>query len=1801
MSLDFDSAALQMQQDEEEYDQEDYMREQELQKLLTDLPHDMLEDSGDHLSNFSDCSASKEHEQVHESWDQEARWNDHPTTANPQNGLNLYAEHFLYDHGNIQGEMHASEWPDHRGADEERNMYEISGRASDDGSDDVYLGGDGYQAQNHLPQDNAYHLPENFRLPYTNGHQQDFSNQHKTANFVDAKKEHLKFGTSETTNSQAVEPYKVIYKPYQNNIQKTVAISPDTTRRIEAFDDLQQEFLGTGENASDNVQILQLQVLNKAKGRQLEELNKQLEERAQQIRYLSHQLSIVKDEKDGMCLSLQESQKLYQGGKEREVQLEGQIKALEAQIQTLAANEEKLIKQAKVAETAMESTQQQLMELRRSEALQRTREQHEAIVAALEQKCEEQVVSLQEKLNARCLELQEQTELCCHLRAHMKQLERTLEESKLEKNAIINQLSRSLEESQNQCANLLQTGLVQETHQLRLQLQQAQSAQLISNEMNQALQEELKELKEELVLYESAAKHGVYLSDPGGKLNVDMTESYVDLGIKKVNKRTRLHSDAQNKEVDKELCKDEIILELKAEMERLLSSNKAKRDRVSQLQNNLKECQRMIAELKQLVKTNGQEAKGRNIESPSDVLQSKISASENNLKEDVMRLQKENQALQQAVESQSARIQELEENEEKLKKANQDLCSQMRQIVQDFDRDKQETIDRYERTYRQHYEDMKKKYYEDLVEEHSAEKEKLIRAYDENVAQLKAEIDRVNKEMLTVKECYITVCREKDEQEAALKGRFDREQQLKEENLKNQLLEEKEKALNSLRAELEETFKNSVLTAKAQWQEEKEADMKRRVENEVETAKACWEREHKESTDQAIWEVEKEWQHRLNQAVEEGKKTVMELKDCCSQTQPVTITDETLSQLLAKEVEKQTLTLQEALKEKEKVLREHEANLEMRHRENIAHQVEVALTKAHARWLQELTELEEYKTHLKAAQETWEKDYEVNTAKQVSLAVSAAEEKWKKELENGNQTRVRTKELEEKVLSLKRELELKKEEIPAIVKAELAKARSLWNKEKQEEVLVIQEQNEKDYRTFLQDHRNKINELLAKAKEDFAKQKAELLEQKEADLKLCLERKQQEWAAQEAKRFQNEVCQYEDRTLIQMELLLEEMHKDLVKCSGDVTAWQARWRMAPQVQSNLRLKDRLMLCLQKAYNSAVSAVLEKAKQKGNKALEDSDYDVKGPQHPALQSDEGETGNKARPGMYDVREQVELQRRLRKTPSLQEADMDNDSKSLLSQEDFCCKHCLQQLERKERECKDLRRKLDKACRHLQLTVKEHKAKAEQWKENEKMMQTLTEENVAMKNRLEDMKPGGVQSRSLSEAYASKPCSTCDGKALGEMRSQYIKAVGKIKSDMLRYICESKERAADVIKAEVLRERQETARKMRKYYLICLQQLLNDDGKNEGAEKKIICAAGKLATMAKILETPVRNSSQSTAAHSALSWNSKPFAGAEDPKGNHLQQPTQVHAEDQAGGRSVAQKANQQVTQKRIPCSLRERLDAESPPPLPSHTLPSRNSFKQLDGVLVGAVTSAVASHGDWSADKGLSHTVDAVVFQNCSPHISQTKFQNMNPASCSNGGSDSGGLRVLPQNQNERSVVKEFGCLQPTRYQKPAPRKTNGFDVLQETPVKDDGSSANCSLVTEPLHLESNDVSSYPDQKAQPSTQVEFCQRFHTAKQFPHAQEGAAGFYQHASSQRDKVLVTADQALDCSEGPRKANLGHAPCQNADKSSPPHAQQSDAVSCLNVGRSYNLLPSRKRIHDVKDFQQDSGFDSPQINFD
>uniref|UniRef100_A0A8C6JBK5 CEP152 CEP63 binding coiled coil domain-containing protein n=1 Tax=Melopsittacus undulatus TaxID=13146 RepID=A0A8C6JBK5_MELUD len=1551
MSLDFDSAALQTQHEDEDYDQEDYAREQELQQLLTDLPHDMLEDSGDQLSSYSDCRQ------------------------------NLYPEQFLCDQQNDHVEKHGNNWNGLHNEEEKKHLYEVKedycGQNGQEDPDDVYLGREGFSAPSCYQQNNVYHLPENFR-PYTNGHKPEFNNQqNKIINFSDSPKEHLKqFVASDVVGGQSQESYKVTYKPYQNGIHQKMPVLQEGTRRNEVFEDLQHEFLGSDDNSSENMQILQLQVLNKARERQLEELNDKLEKSAQQIRYLNHQLSIVTDEKDGLAVSLRESQKLYQNGKEREVHLEGQIKALETQIQNLTTNEEQILKQSKVAEVAMESMQKQLLELQRSDALQRAREQHEGIISALKQKYEKQVLSLEQKLETTKSALREQKELCKNLGEHVKQLEKMLEETKCEKTEIINRLTRSLEESQKQCANLLQTGSMQETNQLRFQLQQAQSAQMISNNMNKALQEKLTELKEEIALYESAAKLGVFLNDADGEVHANLGDSYVELGIKKntVKKPSFVfpNSAMQNRDMNKELSKDEIIIELKAELERLLSSNKMKRNQITQLQNDLKDCQKNLEEYKQLLKAEKASKESENCTST---------------------------------------IEELKENEENLKSFNQDLCCQMRKMVQDFDQDKQEAIDRCERTYQQHHEATKAHFEKDLMEKHAAEKQQLIKAYEETILQ--ANIEELNREMTAVKECYLGVCGEKDNLEATLRQKFEQEQQLKEEKNKERVFAK----------------------------------------------------------------IERECQSRL----EEVRRTVVECNDCSSQTDQVTVVDEVSTKELEGIVEDQRLQIQKALKEKmvsEEALKEFEIELENKYRKKLASQVDTAITQAHTRWLQELTNLKEYKINLKIEQEKWEKEHKETAAKQLALVLSAAEEKWKKEYENTERSGPRVKELEEKVTSLKKELDLKKEEIPAAIKAELAKARAQWNKEKQEEILQMQEQNEKDYRSFLDDHRNRIKEILATAKEDLAKQKYDLSIQKEAEIKMLLDQKQREWETQESKRLQDEINRYEEKTLVEIEYLLSEIHEELVKCTHSKCSWKKCFDI--HVQSSHRCKDKLKACLQKAYTSSLYTILEKREQEWKETWEHHQ------------------GNKAK----------------------QAAGF-----SVLVR-----------------------------CKLLCLCSVTY-----------------------------------MHFRSLSKGGVSKPCTSSDSvKGLEEMRAQYIKAVSKIKCDMLCYIRESKERAAEMIKVEVLRERQETARKMHKYYLTCLQELLTDNGKHEGAEKKIMNAASKLATMAKGLEMPLQHIPQSKSTRSALLLNSELPPGAEYTKRDRVLQTRSNHMESKSCGESITEKAGDKVVQKRVPHDLRQQFDAVQAETqhmlhetVTSNTQNGNNS-KNLDGASRDAVPEFYSNEDGGrekygpvvNADKGLLCAASNIARQSASPSAFQ---ENTHAPSFTNGHTISGPTHML-NSKGERTVLKEDICIQSYGKWKTKSKRTQKFD-FRETAERDEGSCSEWSFVNGSLDC-SDTPFLYPEQKvgANAHAQTAHSEEFPHMRSFSPVDESVT--CRDISDGNDKVLSTKSSAKVSSRSHLTTNREHSSFLNSDKSNST-VTQFNVLQDSNAGKRCNKCMEKNAV--------------------
>ncbi|XP_043776504.1 centrosomal protein of 152 kDa isoform X4 [Cervus elaphus] len=1725
MSLDFGSVALQTQNEDEEFDKEDYEREKELQQLLTDLPHDMLDDdlSSPEL-HYSDCSEDGREEDTHHSEQLEMNWTEHQVLPKPPN-VNAYNE--IRDI--CIGEKSGNGWEENQSRTEDQHpVYHPEG-----GGDE---GGSGYSPPSKYEQTDLYHLPENFR-PYTNSQKQEFNSQPtNVVTFSDTQRNHFQqFGMSQGPSCQALESYKVTYKPFQSSAQNNGSPAQDIAES-DTFEGLQQQFLGANEtDSAENMQIIQLQVLNKAKERQLDNLVEKLNESERQIRYLNHQLLITKDEKDGLALSLRESQKLFQNGKEREIQLEAQIKALETQIQALKVNEEQMIKKSRTTELALDSLKQQLSDLHHSESLQRMREQHESIVTGLTKKYEERVLSLQRRLDAALAARKEQEDICCHLKDQVKQLERNQEATRLEKTEIINRLTRSLEDSQKQCANLLHSGSVQEVAQLQLQLQQAQKAHAMSENLSKALQEELKELKDEISLYESAAKLGILPSDSEGELNIELTESYVDLGIKKVNwKKSKVKSIVQPEGPDEALSKEEVILKLKAEVQRLLDSNSVKRHLVSQLQSELKNSHKKIEDLQVEKDEKSIETKTDTSEKPTNQIWP--DSSDMIVKDELLQLKNEIQVLQQ-------QNQELKETEEKLRNTNQDLCNQMRQMVQDFDRDKQEAVDRSERTYQQHHEAMKAQIRESLLAKHALEKQQLFEVYEATRLQLRSDLDKVNKEMAAVQECYLEVCREKDNLEATLRKSMEKEQQAQEK--KRQLLEEREEYVRKLQVELEEKYQDTLVMEKDKWLKEHESNIKQQVENEVILAKEHWDKEQKEIKQELIQQLEKEWQSKLDQTIKAMKKKT---SDCCSQTDQETTIDVISKKEMAVMIEEKKRKIQQNLEQEKETaikgnLKKLEFELELKYCENIAKQVEAAVQNARHRWLEELPELAEYKALVRAEQKKWEELQEQSVAKRILFAVSEAKEKWKSEVANMKKNVTPGKEMEEKIHSLQRELELKNEELPVVVRAELAKARSEWSKEKQEEIHRIQEQNEQDYRQFLDDHRNKINEVLAAAKEDFLKQKAELLLQKETELQTCLDQSRREWTMQEARRIQLEIHQHEEDILTVLEFLLKDTLKEQASGSESkpllelLSTCSSKWM-------SVQCFEKLKACIQKAFQDILSLLIESIDSDWGKRIMTKIY-----KDPA-------TG-RGDPGVQAMLPAPTSGRHALPLAAVQEAEAE---------------------------------------------------------ENTKVVEELIEENNDMKNKLEELRTlcKTLPPRSLSEGAIENACLPCNEVALEELRGQYIKAVKKIKRDMLRYIQESKERAAEMVKAEVLRERQETARKMRKYYLICLQQILQDDGKEEGAEKKIINAASKLAMMAKLLETPISNRSQSKTTQSGvLPLTSERLTGVEKLKRNDVNQNIPCHMESKSNSlKTIPRSMCDQVPKRRAACNLRRQLeDEEHGDGKPKCSRESHlhfqfrdNSHKHVD-ILPRSVSPEFVPCEDERSfglhkKKDLVGDPDSESLQHSNAHPFLGTFGNKPSSRYTPDLSESESTHITFRSPNERLGLKVYKCNPLMEGENAASEKSPSLGV-KEIPVKDGGDLSDSSgwrSNTATLPYSSHEVSflhgGLQDTLDSLAESVNFKQ-FSAASCLSDSEKNM--IRQPTKCQSGHAPDLSEEITYSQPGKSSMTLGYPPHHKADTLKSEFKELSSTVPPTMCP-----LPSRKLIAPLSS-QQDSGFDSPFVNLD
>ncbi|KAM3608683.1 uncharacterized protein V6R79_003056 [Siganus canaliculatus] len=1560
----------------------------ELQKLLTDLPDDMLEDSRDSSSpelEYSAYSSKNAGTSPQSTWTQP--WSVHPKPKSHEQNCH---DEYAYEDGDAR--MNGRQTHPHN--------QPLPQTWSQQPQDHQFNQGDySYTSigTERSTETNDFPSEEYESRPYsqsTEGRHQENQNHEDHAN---ARNHFQDFRSG--PGDRVVGQYQVSYNPHHPAHQPKMFNSAATQQETEQ-DHLQREFLDSTQQTADREQLAQLQILKKAQQRQIEDLERNLEDLRRNMRYVEHQFAICRDEKDGLAVSLKESSRLVGESKEREVQMQNKLKAMEQQVKVLLEKDQENVKKQMVADAAVDSMKQQMLELCRSDTLSRSREQHDRDLAVMKEQHEAALLKLQQKLDSTAHALDEQIDASQKLREQVKQLEHQREEEQLDRARIINSLTQRLEESQQQCAKLLQTSSVQDMTQMQIRLQQAQSAKTLSENLSKVLQEDLVELKEQITLYESALKHGVVALDQSGDWENQLSESCMDLGLKKSNRKNGLlHSTALAHLSDSKLPRDEALQLLRAEMQRCLGCLKGKRQKISQLQEELRFSQSRVNELQIQL----DEAKlSSTVRETSQMKHLDLSGES---QKEFLRLQEDKQHLEEQVELLEKKYKELKQSEEKVRAANTELCTKMRQMIQELDQEKQEATQRSERIHQQYRDDVVNRIRTELMLEHEAQVEQLTAQQQQQVQQLQTQLSEANDKMLAVQECYISVCKEKDALEERVRER-EKEEALLTENKQN-IQEETAKAVEKLRAELEAQHQASVDELRVLWSKEKAAEIQQEVDSNVALAKTAWEGE--------LQEMEKTWVRRLEQAKREThrKTTVATCQTEEPEGRSGTVTVEELqSRLDSQRQQLQRDSDKVRCKAVAEAKKQTQRELHEKHLEDMAKQVEGAVTRAYNRWIEDLTSLPEYQASVQTEREKWEKLQDKLTEKRVSMALREAEEQWhekqKNQLEKQSSGAQRVEELQEEVAHLQTQLEQVKREQAAVLKAELAAARAAWSRDKQQEISVLQARGQQVYQS-------KLEQTLQQAREDAELQKKELLLQMEAKIQETVSTQEEGWRSQQAEKELELRQDMRDELVAELQAALAEVQAQILRDpkTDQQTADNTRRT------SGSTSEDTVAHIIQRSCKDFASRAVSQAKKEWKRISEER-----------------------------------LSLVLKETQQQHERELDKVQNSLSQRKEpgRCRKECTDAVSKLQKKNQELQRHLEKACRQLQQSVREQKSAVQHLKdEHESNLQKAKEEHL---QKLEEVKRAEEALRSSDQQQSLE-------QGLEEMKQQYLATVEKIRGDMLRYLQESRERAAEMIRREVQRERQDTARKMRHYYLSCLHELLEDGGKATGAEKKIMSAASKLAAMAKVLETPVKSKSgknYSQQPQLTADCPPRPPPGCSSNPSAAAQPPDTKPEKSSRRGKAPAEPEHKPAAAARTKASARQDVSASAA----THTLPScskpswqMNSPSQVEGVgtrsksrelyLQGADASNTDSQrqntallaqeapvrDDKPPDWSMASTDSDVDYQVARYSYSGRRVEPVKPFSvCAASANDSGEFGALTPNASDLTVYNEIAKTTP---------------------------------------------------------------------------------------------------------------------------------------------------------------------------
>lgn len=617
----------------------------------------------------------------------------------------------------------------------------------------------------------------------------------------------------------------------------------------------------------DNVNmtsVAQLRILYEARGRKVNELNEQLsalkEDSDRQIRILQHKILLSQDECQALHSNAQQFQSMIS---ERTIEcneLRNKLSSTEDEISKMRSDRDEATSKLHLAECSIEALNQQLSEYSRSETIVRSREQHDKIVASLKQRHQEEVYELKEMHDKTASQLAQLNAEKEKLESELINIRKRSREAELDHTEAIKKLTQNLHEFQNRYTKVLEEGSVKDVFELRDQLHRAETTKAVSEGLCEDLQKEITELKDQCKMYESALKLGVQTSAIS---QASLNES--------LSKNSDTSFQWSTKAEDSNTQPDELINNLRVELDRCIASNTAKRSEINQLRSELKETYKDLKIEKE--KCSRAELICSSLENRMQQLEIDLKCAKDaqvgeSNSERILRQQ--NKQLREDYDDLCCKWQEVKRdlanklNEiSELNGRNSELEASLALAKREAEKDKHESVERCRLMCQHLHETAINQLKTSMMSAFEEAKEKLVQQHREEINVLIDEMDVLRDELHKAKEAYVRLANEQSLTESRLKEEYqkianeavakaieesDDTKDISKEGidvsiLANESILSYTSQKDSMEEDLQRRLAIELAIAKTNWIEEREEKFRKAVESSVSTAKRQWEAE----------------------------------------------------------------------------------------------------------------------------------------------------------------------------------------------------------------------------------------------------------------------------------------------------------------------------------------------------------------------------------------------------------------------------------------------------------------------------------------------------------------------------------------------------------------------------------------------------------------------------------------------------------------------------------------------------------------------------------------------------------------------------------------------------------------------------------------------------------------------------------------------------------------------------------------------------------------------------------------------